>query len=695
MIQLSIIIVNYNVQDFLAQTLVSVRKAIRTIECEIFVVDNGSNDGSVELIRNQFPEVKLIANQENVGFGAANNQALRLAQGKFFVILNPDTVVQEDTFQVLINFLNEHPECGMVGCKILNPDGSLQLACRRSFPTPWVGLTKVIGLSRLFPKSRLFGKYNLTYLDPDHTHEVEAISGSFMMVRKEAVAQVGHFDESFFMYGEDLDWCYRIKEAGWKIFYVPATKIIHFKGESSKKSYLDLTLMFYKAMQLFVEKHFKSRYFFLPQWFLITGIVLRAGLTFLGKFLQLIFPTLLDLIFINSALVLALFFRFGNLVHLPSYQIVSMIYSIIWLISLSIFGAYGANKFSALRAIGGILAGLIVNGSLTFFFNQYAFSRAVVLISGLLSMALVTSWRLIVKLLPHLGIIKIDAPFGRILLGKRTLVVGRIKDGLKIIEKLRERVDGGYQIIGLISPNQQEVYQTYAGIRVLGAPPQLNNIIQQERIQEVIFSTEYISYDDILELMATTRRRHVNFKLVPSNMEVIIGKASIDKIGALPLVDIDYKIDRPLSRLVKRTSDIIISLIVLMFGSPLIFYLRLVKKNLIIKKRIFAIDGESIEISEFKPHDGENITWKYLLPRFWSIFKGDISLVGSEIVDFEETHKNKAHYSLKPGLCGLVQLNKHFKLSDEDKQRYDLFYLKNFTPVLDLEIILKSIFNRK
>src|SRR5689334_6085898 len=252
---LSVIIVNYNVKAFLESSLVSVRKALDRIDGEIIVVDNASDDGSVEMMRQKFPSVRLIANERNIGFGAANNVALKTARGRYILLLNPDTVVQEDTFLVMTSYMDAHPEAGAAGCKLLNPDGSFQLPCRRSFPTPWVAFTKITGLSALFPSSRLFGRYNLTYLDPDETYPVDALSGAFMFLRREAYEQTGGFDEEFFMYGEDLDLCYRIQQAGWAIMYVPETQIIHYKGESARRSDIDEVRLFYEAMRLFVRKH--------------------------------------------------------------------------------------------------------------------------------------------------------------------------------------------------------------------------------------------------------------------------------------------------------------------------------------------------------------------------------------------------------------------------------------------------------
>ncbi|PJC57545.1 MAG: glycosyl transferase, partial [Ignavibacteria bacterium CG_4_9_14_0_2_um_filter_37_13] len=230
---LSIIIVNYNVKEFLQNLLTSLSKAVANLSSEIIVVDNGSDDGSVELLRNKFPQVTLISNEENLGFSKANNLGLRIAKGKNLLLLNPDTIVQEDTFEKLIKFFEEHQDAGMIGCKILNPDGTLQLACRRSFPGPWTSFCKVSGLSTMFPKSKIFARYNLTFLDEDQSYEVDAISGSFMMVRREVFENIGGLDEQFFMYGEDLDWCYRVQKTGWKVYYVHETTIIHYKGEST------------------------------------------------------------------------------------------------------------------------------------------------------------------------------------------------------------------------------------------------------------------------------------------------------------------------------------------------------------------------------------------------------------------------------------------------------------------------------
>ncbi|MBR9975534.1 MAG: glycosyltransferase family 2 protein, partial [Bacteroidetes bacterium] len=252
---ISVVIVSYNVRDLLESCLQSLYTALAGISHEVFVVDNRSDDGTVDMLRHRFPQVSLIASEKNLGFAGGNNLALAHASGELLLLLNPDTLVQEDTVSTMQRFFRENGDVGMASCKIIKPDGSLELACRRSFPSPWVSFTKLSGLSTLFPKSPLFARYNLTYLSEDESYEVDAISGSFMMLRHTVYEAIGGLDESYFMYGEDLDYCYRTQKAGWKLAYVPDTKIIHYGGESTKRSSIDAHAEFYRAMQVFARKN--------------------------------------------------------------------------------------------------------------------------------------------------------------------------------------------------------------------------------------------------------------------------------------------------------------------------------------------------------------------------------------------------------------------------------------------------------
>ena len=279
----SVIIVAYNSCDFIPACLKSVRDACAGLDAEIIVLDNGSKEPILPEIKNFFPEVIWIDSKENLGFGKGCNLAEKRATKPYLFFINPDTIVSRDSFTKVLDFMEAHPESGTVGCRILNEDGTIQWACRRSFPTPVSAISKTIGLAALFPKSKLLASYNMTYADPDEMTEVDAISGSFFCIRRDLYEQLGGFDEDFFMYGEDLDLCFRAKIAGRKNYYTPSTNILHFKGQSCRTRRWDSYLDFYKAMLIFVKKH-KDLYF-VPNFLVSFGILFAA---FVGMFSRLI-----------------------------------------------------------------------------------------------------------------------------------------------------------------------------------------------------------------------------------------------------------------------------------------------------------------------------------------------------------------------------------------------------------------------
>jgi N-acetylglucosaminyl-diphospho-decaprenol L-rhamnosyltransferase len=281
---LCVVIVNYNTRDLLRDCLRSVFASRGVGELAVCVVDNASSDGSAAMVGTVFPQVRVIASHENRGFAAANNLALRNCRSAFVLLLNPDTILPQDALAQAIAFLANHPDAGVVGPKLMRPDGSLDLACRRSFPTPEISFYRMTGLSRLFPKSRLFGRYNLTYLDPNQTTEVDAVVGAFMLLRGELLEQVGLLDEQFFMYAEDLDWCKRIKETvnpqtrrHWQVWYDPAIQVQHVKRASSSRS-VKAQRAFNDTMLQFYRKHYATSTPFWLNGLVVGGIVLRGWL---------------------------------------------------------------------------------------------------------------------------------------------------------------------------------------------------------------------------------------------------------------------------------------------------------------------------------------------------------------------------------------------------------------------------------
>lgn len=676
-LQLSVIMVNYNVRDFLHHALDSLQKALKGIRAEIIVVDNASDDGSVQMVRQRFPSVLLLPNKSNLGFAKANNIALKRARGKYLLLINPDTVVQEDTPKVMLQFFEENPDVGMAGCKILNPDGSFQLACRRSFPTPWVAFTKMAGLGALFPKSRLFGRYNLTYLSPDETYEIDAISGSFMMLRREVYQQVGGLDEEFFMYGEDLDWCFRIQQAGWKIYYVPSTKIIHYKGESTKRSNLNEIRTFYEAMHLFVRKHLNSSW--ILSGLIRTGIILSSWLAMLKEFLWPLRVAVLDLLLVDLSLMAAEYLYLGSFFYFPryAYPIVYTIPGIIVVGTLYLSGVYTHRRMSISRAGWAVIISYVIISASVFFAKDFAFSRAVVLISGMMNFLLIPGWRLLVRLF---GKVSVDGR--RSLFGRRTLIVGADKAGREVLRRLRAKVGEGYDVVGFIDVTRKRVGEQIDAIPIVGSTDNIGKVIQEFRVSDVIFSTQMLSYTDILSVIGKSGEHTVNFHLVPNTLEVIIGKASVDPLDELPLVQISYNIERPTNRLLKRVFDILISTFLLISVYPFVYSKRVLKRS---SSSTFVLSLPSV-LSGARSLVGP--------PAGLAQMSSPMARVGLSAQTLH-LHSNGSPpstlYVGKAGLTGLIQLQRGRELLKEEIEQYNLYYAKNQSVILDLEILLRSL----
>ena len=288
MIDITIVIVNYRVTYFLEQTLRSVQEAIDGLQAEVFVIDNNSADDSIEHSRQLFPWVKFIENKKNVGFARANNQGIVAAQGEFTLILNPDTVITRDSVHEPIAWMHDHPECGAVGVRMVDGNGVFLPESKRAFPTPWASFCKIFGLSRLFPNSPTFAKYHLRYLSDREPHQVDILSGAFMLCRTQLLQQVGGFDEDFFMYGEDIDLSYRMVKAGMSNWFLPV-EIIHYKGESTKKDSMRYVRVFYEAMLIFYRKHY-PRYSWIGYPIVQLGVGVRASMAMLKRAIKRILP---------------------------------------------------------------------------------------------------------------------------------------------------------------------------------------------------------------------------------------------------------------------------------------------------------------------------------------------------------------------------------------------------------------------
>ncbi|MCD6204220.1 MAG: glycosyltransferase [Candidatus Marinimicrobia bacterium] len=687
--KISVIIVSYNVKEFLQQCILSLKNALSNINHEIIVVDNNSVDGTTEIIKYKFPEIRLIENDENRGFAAACNQGLKESGGEYLLLLNPDTMIQEDTVSTLIDFFERVPDAGAAGCKILNADGSLQLACRRSFPTPLVALPKLLGLSRLFPKVKIFGKYNLTYEDPDKLIEVDAISGSFLMFRREVYEKIQGLDETFFMYGEDLDYCYRIKKAGWKIYYVPDTKIIHYKGESAKLASFDNFIIFYKAMDIFVKKHFSRSYSVIFDLFLRMGILFRGIVSLIGSFFRRHVTLFVDGLAVIFAILLAHYLQPYPIQDYSMVFSMLVFYLLLWLGIGYTIGLYERRDLSYSRAA--IAAVLSFFASMIFYliFRGFVYSPHLLIWSFLMVMLFLPGWRIFLLFLQRRRVISPKSPLSRALLSRRTIIAGTGEEGERIAKKLQSHIEHGFEILGFV--DKKYALKQNLGFPFLGVVGDLGEIIRIHRATEIIFTTDEFSNDDILNILDRLKKIRVNVKIVPRNLDYIIGKSSVEKIEDIPLIEVEYNMYRLGNRISKRAFDIFLSLFTFIILAPVVIPFALLSGYRFSTEKFLGKESSVFNGIVFKKRNGNHVRPTIeRFPLLLSILRGKMSFVGSELLT---ANPHLRHLRCKPGMTGLFQLQETHNPNEIDKQNYEYYYMQNHSLFLDVEILLKALLN--
>jgi GT2 family glycosyltransferase len=595
--KISIIIVNYNVEFFLEQCLNSVKKALDDVNGEVFVVDNFSIDGSVDMVRQKFPEYQLIDNKVNLGFSKANNQAMKLAKGEYVLLLNPDTVVEENCFQKVIKFMDEHHKAGGLGVKMVDGKGRFLPESKRGLPTPKVAFWKISGLSSLFPKSKTFGQYHLGYLDENKIHEIEILSGAFMLMRKTALDKVGLLDEAFFMYGEDIDLSYRITQGGFKNYYFPETSIIHYKGESTKKSSVNYVLVFYKAMVIFAKKHFSQKNAKLLSFFIYSAIYLRAGLAIAARIIKKIMLPFVDAMLIYGGLLaLTNYWKMSN-IKFPefTFQIALPVYTLIWLINLYYQGNYD-KPFKFLNSIKGITTGtLIVLVAYALLPKEFQFSRLFILIGA--------AWTLLYLILSRIFMHFFFGPaFSLSKVKKKTFaIVGSLIETERV-EKLLKQTNQNLVDIFRVSP------ESIRNGSQIGTIEQLDQIAYINKIDEIIFCAKDCSANSIIEWMTRLEGDNLDFKIAQPETIFLIGSNSIDTAGDLYLMQVN-KIELPKNKRLKRLFDTSVSIVMLLFSPILIWKYN--NKGTWVKNMLLVLWGKYSIVGYFNKKNGP----KAVLPK--------------------------------------------------------------------------------
>lgn len=561
---LSVVIVNYNVQYFLDQCLKSVFASGSSLNMEVFVVDNNSVDGSLEMIRQKYQRVNLIANSQNLGFSRASNQGIAASKGRYILLLNPDTVVEDDTLPRAVQFMDHNPEAGGLGVKMLDGQGRFLPESKRGLPTPAVAFFKIFGLSALFPKSKTFGKYHLGFLDPDQTHQVEVLSGAFMLLRRKALEKTGYLDEEFFMYGEDIDLSYRITQAGFKNYYLAQARIIHYKGESTKKSSVNYVLVFYKAMIIFARKHFSKKNARIFSLLINLAIYFRAAVAILNRFIKNIFWPLTD-----AMVIYAGFWGiksvwevqvFDPLHYPPEYmQMVVPAYILLWISAVYFGGGYDKPSKN-LRLISGIGLGtvaiLVIYALLP---TNLRFSRALILLGAAWAIIALPAMRSLLSLLAQKG------PPPRKNQNKRVIIAGDGTEAFRISQMISQ--SGSCAFIGMVSLQKQKP----ANEAYVGTIAQINEIIEIFKIDEIIFCGAHMSSQNIIDHMAALKDHQVNFKIAPPESLYIIGSNSIDTFTQPFTIDIN-PVNKTANRRNKRILDLLAS-VLLIISLPVTIFL--------------------------------------------------------------------------------------------------------------------------
>ena len=566
---LSIIIVNYNVKAFLEQCLLSVRKAIQGMDAEVIVVDNNSVDGSVAMLENDFPEVVLIKEKKNHGFSIANNLAIRQSKGKYILLLNPDTLVQEDTFSASIAKMDSDPTIGCLGVKMLDGSGKFLPESKRGFPSPSVAFFKIIGLTKLFPNSKYINGYHLGYLDKDESHEVDVLCGAFMMMPKTVLDKVGLLDEAFFMYGEDIDLSYRIIKAGYKNVYFPETQIIHFKGESTKKGSLNYVKTFYQAMSIFASKHLDPGNASRMNGILNVAIYGRAMLSMVKSFFQNYILYFTDILLMVASLIgfknFWESFYFGKEDYYSDiFEKVNVpLYVVVWLIALYYSGAYDkkVNLWKTIRAM--LLGTLVLLALYGLFPEALRNSRMIILLGSILATGLLISSRWILnKLFPHVAYLQNNQL-------KKSLVVGSATDYQQILSLL-SKTAANTKILGRVAVLMNGQESQKLDKTILSGIDNLEEISSIHKPDEIIFAAKSTPMDKILFWMSKLGPK-IAYKITGEESLSIVGSKSKNQKGELYSVALSYNIASRHNRRLKRLIDILASTLFVILSPVLIF----------------------------------------------------------------------------------------------------------------------------
>ena len=673
---ISIIIVNFNVKDYLAHCVDSILKSSINMPIEIIIVDNNSKD-EIDTLYETKNNVKTYILDKNYGYAYAVNYGIKKSLGDYILLLNPDTLIKEDTLKILLKSLSDDSNVGIVGCKVLNSDGTFQLSSRRSFPYFFASFSKLIGLDKVFPNNSFFGKYNYTYLDPNSMHDVDAVSGSCMLFKKDIIKEVGFLDDRYFLYFEDTDFCYRVKKYGYKILYNPKTQIIHYKGESVKRSTKKIKNEFYISMIKFFDKY-KHEYM---NWFILKN-ALRVGI---------ILRKLYFIISENSSKIASLSFDAFTMVgvsffstyicknylylNISYYQgaILTFLILVSWFFCSKLTSLYKVNYLSYTTSIINSIFSFFICTTISYFVLRDLDSRFILFFTFSFSIFITSFWRLFIYFLYRFFNINKEI-FDRMVL-KKSLIIGINDHSKKVADFVQNKSPFNYIFVGFVEDDNSPS-SNIRGLKCLGKINHINQIIEDNKINEIIFCIKNMSIKQVIAIYEILDNKSIDFKIAPYGKGLILEEGKVDRIEMFNYTSMAIPYMNSLNLFVKRFFDILLSSFLLILTFPLfLYYLMFLKLG---HKKIKMHNNKYLNIYIFKDQDNRY----YHLTLLYYILIGKISFVGSEIFNYDST----SEYSfLKPGLTNIKNITNY-------RNNYDanLNYLHHYSFLLDIEILLKS-----
>ncbi len=620
-------------------------KALEGISGEVLVVDNASQDGSRDYLEGKFPCVKFTWNSQNKGFAVANNQAIGKAKGRFILFLNPDTIVGEDSFKACVKFMDGQPDAGALGVTMFDGGGKFLKESKRAYPSLWTSFFKMSGLSSVFPRSRVFGKYHLGHLDMQKNHEVDVLAGAFFMTRKEVLEKTGGFDETFFMYGEDIDLSYRIQQQGYKNYYCAETSIIHFKGESTKKGTLNYVRLFYKAMIIFVQKHYSNVTAKLFRFFIGIAIWLRAGLSAVAGVIKknglpIIDAGLILLSFITAKLTWNAFAKPDIIYDKGLLTIAFPAFTLIFLTASYYAGLYDKQQQRGRLIRSTVIAMVTLLVIYSLLPERVRFSRAILLLGSLMSFILMSIDRWALRRLNWIEIEE-EEKMGTIIAGS--------SEEFRVAVSMMQRANKEERVLGRVGVHLDDEH-------CLTTIDKLPLFLRDISVKEIIFCQGALQFQDIINYTKALPRG-VRMRITSPGSGSIVGSDSRKTSGEIVAGSGHFHISSPVNKRFKRLIDVVSSM-VLIIGFPI---------HVLFVKNPFK-----------------------LLSNAWSVLGGSKSWIGYSR-NLGRPQTDSLLPVVKPGVIGVNGLPFGASVETEDGLFIlDQLYARDYTPYLDIYLITKG-----